>query len=357
MTNRFRFIGLTACCLTTLLLLGCNDNPGKAANKRERRPSPDHLVEIEAVERAAISTAHERSGTLRARRQVRIHNQEEGRVTQIPFFEGDRVTKGDILVQLDDELLGAQLEKAVATSRLARINLNRLRDLLKKRAASEDERVRAKTALDVALAEQKLLEARIALTTIESPMDGVISERHAEPGDVAAKHSHLLTLVDPSSLMTEIYVSELLLPHIRVGDPVRVRIDALGGEVFSGRIQRIHPALDPITRQGVVEISLDPVPEGARTGQFARVELKSALSERMLVPFASIKRDRAGEFVFRLNGEGRVVRNTVKTGIRIGDKIEITEGLAPGQQIVSRGFLGLSEGKRVKPVNGNQSTP
>ncbi|MCB1858122.1 MAG: efflux RND transporter periplasmic adaptor subunit [Gammaproteobacteria bacterium] len=336
-----------------LILVGCNGNPPGAGGQPNKPRVRDHLVEVERIGRAAISTAHERSGTLRARRQVRIHSQEEGQVKQVPFFEGDRVKQGDIVVQLDDELLGAQLEKAVATSRLARVNLSRLRDLVKKRAASDDELARAETALEVALAEQKLLEARVRFTRIEAPIDGVVSERNVEPGDVAAKLSHLMTLVDPESLLTEIHVSELLLPRIKVGDPVTVRIDALKQGSFAGRIKRIHPALDPVTRQGVVEVELNPVPAGARPGQFARVRLESALSERILVPFESVKRDRAGEYVFLLNDQNHAIRAPVKTGIRVGDKIELLDGVTPGQQVISRGFLGLTEGQQVKPVNDN----
>ncbi len=342
----------TAAILLTLLcslsLWGCSD-PAPTPTGRKHTPRL-HLVELTTAREETLSSRQERSGSLRARRRVRIYNQEEGQIDNIPFYEGDRVKQGELLLRLEDDLLTAQLEKARATTRQAQIKVKRLRDLVKRRAASEDELERAQTALDVARAEQKLLQTRLSHTRIKAPFDGVISERLAEPGDVAAKHTHLLTLTDPTSLMIEIHVSELLLPQLKTGDQVSVRIDALGKRQFPGRIQRIHPELDPSTRQGVVEIALDPIPAGARAGQFARVTLESARRPRVMLPFEAIKQDRQGSFVYRLDAEGRVRRTPVQTGIRLGNRSEILQGLKPGDRVVTRGFLGLSDGDKVQPV-------
>ncbi|OOZ36908.1 efflux RND transporter periplasmic adaptor subunit [Solemya velesiana gill symbiont] len=343
--------------ITVLLLAGitgCDEKPA-AGPTGKKRPASDHLVEVITVRQEQSYSAHERTGSLRARRTVRIHNQEEGRITAVPFYEGDKVNQDDTLVRLADDLLQAELEKAGATTRQASIDLKRIRGLVKKRAASEDELTRAQTALDVARAEQKLLETRIGYTHISAPFSGVISERKIEPGDVVSKHSHLLTVTDPGSLVTEIHVSELLLPHLKIGDPVEVRIDALGNRQFAGSILRIHPELDNLTRQGVVEVLLEPVPEGARAGQFARVTLKTAQTERLLVPFSAIRRDRSGEYVYLMGPEQKARMTRVRSGIRIADKIEILEGLKIGQQVITRGFLGISEGKKVKAVNINKT--
>lgn len=327
---------------------GCSDDQGDAGAKKATPPA--HLVQIADVQRKPVSTAHERTATLRARRLVRIHNQEEGRITALPYFEGDLVKSGELLVTLDDELLKAELAKAQATTSQARQDLSRISNLAKKRAASRDELSRVKTKLEVAEAEQNLLQVRLSHTRITAPFDGVISARHKEPGDVVARHTHILTLTDPASLVTEIHVSELLLPYLKLDDSVRVRIDAIGDRTLEGRILRIHPELDATTRQGIVEVILQPVPEGARAGQFARVILETARVERLVVPFLAIRHDKDGEHVFLLNPDNSVRRAPVRSGIRMAEEIEILEGLEPGQRVVTRGFLGLAEGKPVKPV-------
>ncbi len=335
-----------------VLLAGCdwlNPAPEVAKPRRERAAHP---VEVLQLRLAPSSTAQERTGSLRTRRLVRIYNQEEGRIVELPVFEGDRVAAGDLLLSLDDALLGAELAKARATARQARVDLQRVSDLAERQVASQDELARARTAVDVAQAEQQLLETRLGYTRIQAPFGGVISARYFEPGDVVPRHTHILTLSDPSSLVTELPVSELLLAHLSLNDPAEVRIDALGNQHFQGRILRIHPDVDPATRMGLVEVVLDPVPAGARAGQFARVTLHSAEAERMLVPFAVLQRDRSEEFVYRFDPAKRQVeRQAVRSGLRIADRVEILDGLEPGQWLVTKGFLGLQPGKAVNPVN------
>ncbi|MCP3668208.1 MAG: efflux RND transporter periplasmic adaptor subunit [Gammaproteobacteria bacterium] len=331
-----------------LLFISSSLLANPTASKRTSKP---HLVELTTAEKRPVTSAHERTGTLKARRRVEIHNQEEGRITDLPLFEGDPVTRGQLLVKMDDLLLTAQLRKTRANRKQAEVDLKRLQKLRKKRAVSEDELARSETALEVARADQLLLETRLGYTTITAPFSGIVSTRRIEPGDVVSKHSHLLTVIDPDSLVTQISISELLLPHIKRNDTVSVRIDALGVETHPGRILRIHPELDPLTHQGTVEIILDPVPEGARAGQFARVTLESARVDRIMIPFAAVQRDRDGEYVFRISDEQKAQRTTVHSGMRIADQIEIIEGIKPGEQIIIRGFLGLVDGKKVEPVS------
>ena len=335
-----------------LLLIGCGPDD-KGGPVPRRRPSRDHLVTLYTAERAPVAARHEHPGSLRFRRLVRIHSQEEGRITELEVFEGDPVAQGNLLVRLEDDLLRAQLDKARATKRQKQLDLRRQEGLQSRRAVSEDELAQARTALTVAQAEERLLETRLAFTRIRAPFAGVITERQVEPGDFVTKNSHLLTLADPASLVAEVYASELILPRLEPGDPVELRIDALGPERFEGRILRIHPALVRTSRQTVVEVAMDPIPAGARAGQFVRATLGIGAVYRLSVPFRAVRRDREGEFLWLLGDGNKVERRPVRTGLRITDCIEITEGLEPGERVVTRGFLGLAEGKLVQVVAGS----
>jgi membrane fusion protein (multidrug efflux system) len=167
---------------------------------------------------------------------------------------------------------------------------------------------------------------------------------------VVQRLQQVLTIADPSSLVTELRVSELILPDLRVGDSARVRIDALGGETYTGHITRIHPSLDPITRRGTIEVELTPVPPGAAPGQLCRVELSTHASQRRVIPFSALRRDEDSEYVFVLDGAGQAQRVAVQSGLRLADQVEIIAGLEAGQQVITKGFLGLTSGKSVKPV-------
>lgn len=338
--------------LLALALTGCGSPDGEQKGKRDKRKAGDHLVTLFTAATEPVSSRHELPGSLRLRRLVRIYAQEEGRVTQLELFEGDTVGSGQLLVQLEDDLLRAERDKALATQDQAGLDLKRLEDLSKKRSTSEDEVAKARTALAIAEAEVRMLETRLAFTRIAAPFAGVVIERLVEPGDFVTKNSHLLTVADPASLIAEVHASELAIPHLRPGDPVALRIDALPGIPVSGSILRIHPTLGEGSRQGIVEVRLEPIPEGARAGQFVRAKLSGAAVERLLVPFRALRRDRDGELLWVVgDDDAKAQRRAVRSGLRIADGIEILEGLEAGERIVTRGFLGLAEGKAVQPVD------
>ncbi|WP_243448504.1 efflux RND transporter periplasmic adaptor subunit [Candidatus Thiosymbion oneisti] len=336
-----------------LLLTGCGADDESRHTHHQQGPSREHLVTVFRAERAPVAARHEHPGSLRFRRLVRIHSQEEGRITELEVFEGDLIAQDNLLARLEDDLLRAQLDKARATKRQKQLDLQRQEGLRSRRAVSEDELAQARTALTVAQAEERVLETRLAFTRIRAPFTGVITERHVEPGDFVTKNSHLLTLADPASLIAEVYASELVLPQLEPGDLVELRIDALGPDRFEGQILRIHPALARTSRQAIVEVAMDPIPEGARAGQFVRATLGIAALYRLLVPFRAVRRDRDGEFLWLLSDENQVERRPVRTGLRITDRIEILEGLEPGERVVTRGFLGLAEGKSVQVVENS----
>ena len=339
----------TLCLLlaTVMVLAGC----GQSRESPAGRGKPVHLVETAVVISDNLSVVRTRTGSLRARREVKVHTQEEGRITALPVYEGDRVQEGDVVVRLDDTLLKVQLARAAATRKQAAEDVKRLKELRSNKLVSENEYARAATQLEVSEADERLLRTRLGYTTIRSPFDGVVTERLTEPGNIIERHHHVLTISDPSSLVTQLPVSELILPGLNKGDVARVRIDALGDQVFSGRIARIYPSLDPITRRGTIEVEIDPVPAGAVPGQLCRVELNTHAARRQVIPYAALRRDADSEYVFVLDDESSVRRVVVQSGLRLADKIEIREGLSDGQQVITRGFLGLASGKQVKPVS------
>jgi len=327
---------------------------GQKADEPRDRVAREHLVEVALVQSDNLNVVRTRTGTLRARREVKVYTQEEGRITALSLYEGDKLAEGDVLVRLDDTLIRAQLSRASATRKQAEQDVKRLKELRTRKLVSEDEYTRALTQLDVARADEHVLKTRLGYTTITSPINGVVSARLSEPGNVVERHQHVLTLSDPSLLVTELPVSELILPDLSKGDIARVRIDALGDRVYDGRIVRIHPNLDPVSRRGTIEVVLEPVPAGAAPGQLCRVELSTQPGKRQVIPFSALRRDDSSEYVFVLDEEGKAQRADVSSGLRLAEDIEITQGLRDGQQVITKGFLGLTSGKTVKPVSGEE---
>jgi len=342
-----RNIWLLILIVSTQLLYACSQESEKKSKKEKKA----HLVESVRVVASNAGVEQIRTGTLRARREVKIHTQEDGQVIKLPYFEGDPVKKGAVVARLDDKLLLAQLARAQATLQQAEQDLNRTKNLFKKKLVSDEELNRAQTALEVAKADEEVLATRVSYTTIRAPISGVVSARLSEPGNIAERYTHLLTISDPTSLITEVTLSELLISKLAVNHPVTVSVDALGSKVFDGLISRIFPNLDPVTRRGTVEVELKPVPEGARPGQLCRVRIKTSAANRLVIPFSALRRDQTGEYVFTIDDDNKVQRTKVLGGLRIGEQVEVLDGLRDGQQVVTKGFLDLTPGKIVKIVS------
>ena len=333
--------------LAGIFLSACNE-PVPVAPKAKSTEQAAVLVKVATVHNEEIPRTVLRTGTLRALESTQIITQEEGRITRLPYYPGDAVKSGDLLYELDDTLLRAELNKALAQRKQAEEDVRRNTTLQRKGVVSEDELNRAITALDVARAEEALLRTRLGYTRQLANSDGVVTERLAEPGDIAQRFEHLLTLINPHVLITDVSVSELVLPALHVGAEVKVSIDALGNSEYNGRILRIHPTVDPVSRQGIVEIMLAPSPPGSIPGQLCRVSLSGDAKPRLLIPFNALRSDADGEFVYRIDAQDRVQRVAVDTGDYFNERIEIRTGLQNGDRIVTRGFFDLKPGSLIR---------
>jgi len=345
--NRFFYsLSSIAILLSSCMLISACSEPAQPGSKPR---ASTHLVETANAQYQNISASRTLTGTLQAIREVKIINQTEGLLIELAIYPGDRVKKGQTLARLNDSLLKAEVQKATATLRQASVDLKRLKDLAPRKMASESEVAQAQTRKDIAAAELQLKQTEYQHTQIKAPINGIISERLAEPGDVIPLHSHLLTIIDTSSLKAEIYLSELLLPLIRQNNPVKITIDALAGQQFTGKIKRIFPSIDETTRRGTIEVILSPVPDQARAGQLCRVTIETQNKSRLMIPYDAVRHDKQGEYVYVLHNN-QVQRVKISSGLQHKQLIEIIYGLKEQQEVISKGFFGLKDKMKVKKV-------
>ena len=241
-----------------LLITAC-DNTGPADSSSHRAQQTLHRVEVITVEKRPVSLSQTVSGTLEAVTKIRLYNEESGRIIKLPYHEGDEVKKGTLLVQLDNELLKTDVAKAKASREQASVDLSRLKKLLPKKIATEEEVARAKTELDLAIAEEKRQLTRLKRTSITAPIDGLITKRLYEPGDLLAQHSQIHSIIDATSLRLKASLAERWLPLVKKNQLVTMQIDALGDKKFKASIVRIHPTINASTHKGIIEILLSPV--------------------------------------------------------------------------------------------------
>lgn len=352
LNKHFLLIRFLVISLSTLVFISaCENQAEQPGNKK--RPRPPQLVSVETAKAKLVAISYQRSGTVRIRDKARLHAQEEGRVSQFPWFEGDRLRAGVSILKLDDSLLKAELKKARAEANQASLDLKRILNLKNKNAASADEVSRARTRLSITRAEVEILETRLAYMNIRAPFNGVISERLVDVEDYVTKNTHVATLINPDSVYIDANFSEQLLSQTSVDMPVTVHTDSQNIPALKGRISRIHPVVDDVTRQGIVEVELENKTSRLLAGQYVRLEFTTPAVYRIMLPFNSIQQDRNNPFVYRMV-DGKAIKTTVTTGIKLGDQIEVNSGIDEGEQIITQGFLGLADGRAVQLKQDNR---
>ncbi len=340
------------CMLGCLLIAiaGC-DHKKSAQQADKGSPKPLAVVEMAVADFQPLNHRIQLTGTLEPKKLVHLYNQAPGLILSLPFYESDKVQQGDILAKLDDTIIKAEFNKASANYRQSKLDYGRLRTLSKKNLTSKELLTQAQTKVELDKAEYQLQQKRLSNTKIEAPWSGIISERLHEPGDVLPLHTHFMTLMDISSLIVKVPLSELYLPLVKTGDPVVYKLDALGSQQYSGKISRIYPEVNAPTRKGIIEILLTDIPAGAMPGQLARITLPTEKENVLVVPLSAIRYDQQGAFVFKINADNSIQRTVVTTGKKFPDLIEIIDGLQAQDRVVKKGLFGLRSGKKVNIIN------
>ncbi len=354
------YLPLFAGVITSLMLSAC-DTSTSTDISAHRAPQTTHRVEVISAENKPVSLTQTVSGTLEAVTKIRLYNEESARITKLPYHEGDFVKSGTLLIQLDNELLKTDVAKAKATREQAKVDLSRVKKLLPKKISTEEEVAKARTLLDLAIADEKRQMTRLKRTSIKAPIDGLITKRLYEPGDMLAQQSHIHSIIDPTALRLKASLAERWLPLVKKDQILSIQIDALGDKKFTATVARIHPTINADTHKGIIEIVLSPAPDGAIVGQFSRAKINLTATNRLIIPVHTIHYEPEGAYVYRVikNEKNETIAEKVffEQGQQFASVAEILSGLAAGDQIVSRGFLGLRSGKKVSVAASQITAP
>ncbi len=344
--------------LSISLLTGCdqfsffsinkeNNTQSKTDSKKRAKSLP--IVVLSTVKNRKLSYSSIITGTLKAKRSVKVYNQIKGLLIDLPFYEGDKVKKGLVIARLDKTLIQLELNQAIVKEKQASVNLSRIKKLVPRNLVSEDEVSQSKTIYAIATHETKKQATALSYTKIKAPFDGIISQRLNEPGDVLSEHTHILSMIDIEKLIVKFPLSELLFPDINIGDSINIQIDALGSQIIKAIIIRKHPIIDKVSRQGIVEAMLQSPPSKAMPGQLCKIHFTSQIKDYLSISLPSIRHDQHSAYVFTYNKQSKTVaKQKIKIGQTINNFVEVTQGLEDGDIIVAKGLYGLRSGNKVQ---------
>lgn len=274
-----------------------------------------------------------------------------GALLSVRVEEGDVVGVGQILAEVDSRELRAQVRSAEASLALAKSTAERSDMLFKDKVVTAAEHERDQAALAAAQASLDALRTRLGYASVRAPTGGVITDKRAEAGDVVQSQARVFTIVDVSTLVVRVQVSELDVTGIAEGQTTGVTIDAFGSSRFEGRIRRIFPAADSTTRMVPVEVALSGAAvRRLKPGYLARVTLR--LGERpgvLVTPVSSLVGARDARAVYVVQ-DGKAERRQVRIGQASGDLVEVLEGVRVGDSVVVAGAEQLRDGVAVRIV-------
>jgi membrane fusion protein (multidrug efflux system) len=318
-------------------------------------------VEVAEVTLDSLSRETVVAGRLEPLRTVGVNAQLPGALTSVRVQEGDYVSAGQVLAQVDARDIAAQVRSAEASLTFARSTAERSERLWKDRVVTQAEYERDAAGLAAAQATLDQQRTRLGYASVRAPIAGVIVEKSVEAGDVVQGQTRLFTVADVSTLLVRVQVSELEVTRIRTGEPVRVVVDALDGAPITGRVRRVFPTADTVTRMVPVEVALTGVAvRRLKPGFLARVTFElGARGDVLLVPARAVVGPNGARAVFAVRGD-RVERKPVRIGETSGARVEVLEGLAAGDTVVVAGTDDLRDGgtvRVVRPVGEGASRP
>ncbi|MCU0928120.1 MAG: efflux RND transporter periplasmic adaptor subunit [Burkholderiaceae bacterium] len=287
-------------------------------------------------------------GTLRARQSVTLRPEISGRIVALGFRDGERVKAGQLLVQLDDRLQAAQLQQAQAQGAIARTNLQRNRELLAENFISKSAVDQSAANLEVAEAQVALAQAQFARTKIVAPFAGVVGIRSVDIGDFVKDGADLVAIEDTSSLWVDYRLPERFIPRVRPGQVVEVVLDAAPQTRLQARVEALDSQVDADGRSLLVRARLDNRDGGLKSGMFARTRtVFASRPNAVVVPEEALVPQGDRQFLVKVvdGPNGKVSqRLEARIGVRLPGRVEILDGVAAGDLVVTAGQARLMRG-------------
>ena len=331
-----------------------NRPPGRNARGRDGMGAeavPPVPVNVAEVRRGTIEAYYEGSTNLAAAEEAVVVARTQGVVEALYAEEGDVVEAGQSLAQLETERLNLELARSKAQLDRLKTNYERAQRLFESKMISPNDHDDAKFAFEAEEANLRLREYELKEATIRATIDGVITRRHIKVGHTLNQNAPAFEMKRLDAIEAELNVPEREIQNIRRDQYARVRVDALGAERFDGAVARVAPEVD--AGSGTFRVTVTLANHGARLrpGMFARVDVRiDQHTDALLVPLDAIVTRRDENSLFVVEG-GIVERRDVAMGYVSDGNVEVLNGVAAGEWVVTTGHGGLRNGARVSVVD------
>lgn len=339
MKTIFRTMSVAA---AVIMAAGCGNTGSKTAEQTAVVEDITPTVSVQEVSVREVPQEATYTSTIQAYVKNNIAPQSVGRISRILVDVGDFVKKGQVVAEMDQTQL-AQIELQLKNSE---VEYNRLKELYEVGGLSKSDLDAIEMSYNVTKTQYENLKEN---ATLVSPINGVITARNYDAGDMYAMSAPIYTVEQIVPVKLLVGISETDYSKVKKGDSVEIKADALPDKTFYGKIRKIYPTVDPATRTFTVEVVVDNNYSTLRPGMFVRATVSFGVNDNVVIPdVAVVKQQGSGErFVYILNEDGTVTYQKVVLGRRIGSEYEVLEGVADGAKVVTGGQIRLKDGIKV----------
>ncbi len=325
-------------------------NPGM---KREKVLN----VEISPIEKEIFRHFIQVQGTVELDNNVLVAPQSSGVVKKIHVQAGDKVNRGQLLVELDGAILESSIAEVENGLMLANTIFERQQRLWNKNIGSEIEFLQAKNNKEGLEKKLATLEEQYKMTKIFSPLSGTVDEVIIKEGEMAVAGMGAVRIVQLSNLKIKVDLSEIYISRIKKNDLVHVDIPVTGRE-FDLHVSAVSQVIDPNNRTFQVEIKIPQSEAGIKPNMLSVLTINDYTNEEaFVVPLNIVQETEQEQFIFvaePLDGNWIARRRSIKTGYSYNDRTEVLSGLQEGEHVVTFGYQNLADGQKLAVVSGSK---
>ncbi|MDZ4846881.1 MAG: efflux RND transporter periplasmic adaptor subunit [Chitinophagales bacterium] len=325
-------------------LYSCKSDKSTPANNGQAKTAT--VVEVFIAKPEILDNVITTHGSVMSNEEIELRSEVAGKIESINFKEGGKVSKDQLLVQINDSELQPNLEKLKVQLRIAQDEFGRKKQLFDIQGISKEEYEAAELKVASLESDIRLIDAQIRNSKIIAPFSGTVGLRQVSPGAFVTAGGMIAKLVQSDPVKIEFTVPEMYAHQISTGSQVQFKL-AGSDKNFTAKVYALDPSIDPATRSLKVRAIADNKDGALIPGAYAELTITlQQIKDGLLVPALAVTQDIKGLKLFVIKN-GQAVTKLVKTGIQKGDFVQITEGMEAGDTVITTSLLSMRDGVPV----------
>lgn len=308
-------------------------------------------VEMASAHRGSISAYYSTTATLEAEEEAMVVAKVRGVVQKLNVEEGDYISKGEVMAQMEDEQLEIEASRAKSTMDRLYNDYQRNKELFERKLVSAEQFENSKFEYESQKSAYELANLKLRYTQIKAPISGVVSQRMIKVGNMVNTDQEAFKITDFDPLLAVLHVPEHEMNKLRKGQTSIIRVDAIQDQTFTGQVLRISPVVNPETGTFKVTIAIKDESKQLKPGMFGRVRIVyDTRDNALMIPKEAVMNEDGASSVYVLNDK-LVFRRAIETGYVNGANIEVLNGLQDGDSVVTIGQSSLQDSALVQVVS------